>query len=147
MAGAPAGGGPARRAAGRPPRTRSHPRGRSPRRLSKPDGPQAGFRALITGASSGIGVAFARALRAKGERLVLVARRRDRLQELSRELGGEDTAAVLAADLTEPGAIDRLAEEIRTRGIMVDPLVNNPGAGHTSPFPHERRETLPALID
>ncbi|HWW95717.1 MAG TPA: SDR family oxidoreductase [Vicinamibacteria bacterium] len=115
--------------------------------MSRPDGPDAGFRALVTGASSGIGVAFARALKAKGERLVLVARRRDRLQELSRELGGEDTAAVLAADLTEPGAIDRLAEEIHARGFTVDLLVNNAGAGHTSRFHEERRETVLGMID
>jgi short-subunit dehydrogenase len=115
--------------------------------LSRPDGPEADSRALVTGASSGIGVAFARALRAKGERLVLVARRRDRLQELSRELGGEDKAAVLAADLTEPEAIDRLAEEIRARGFIVDLLVNNAGAGHTSRFHEEPRETVLRMID
>jgi short-subunit dehydrogenase len=115
--------------------------------LSKPGGPEASARALVTGASSGIGAAFARALRARGERLVLVARRRDRLQELSRELGGEDTAAVMAADLTEPRAIDRLAEEIRARGFIVDLLVNNAGAGHTSRFHEEPREIVLRMID
>jgi len=68
-------------------------------------------RALVTGASSGIGSAFVRALHARGERLVLVARRRDRLQALAAELG-EDPGSVLVADLSEAGAAAEIADAI-----------------------------------
>lgn len=104
-------------------------------------------RALVTGASSGIGAAFARALRSRGRKLVLVARRGERLRALAGELGGESQAAVVVMDLTERGAGERLAAEVASRGFAVDLLVNSAGVGHTAPFAEERRERALAMID
>lgn len=105
------------------------------------------LRALVTGASSGIGTAFARALHARGERLVLVARRKERLDRLAAELGGDARAAVVALDLTAPGAPERLAAEMGDRGYAVDLLVNSAGLGHTSPFHRQPLEVVRAMID
>jgi short-subunit dehydrogenase len=104
-------------------------------------------RALVTGASSGIGEAFARALRARGRRLVLVARRADRLARLAQELGGEEAALAVPLDLTESGAPERLRAELLRRGISVDLLVNNAGVGHTGRFLEEPPERLGAMLD
>lgn len=104
-------------------------------------------RALITGASSGIGSAFARALRGRGEKLILVARRRDRLEALAADLGGEAQATVISLDLAAPGAAERLAAEVESRGLVVDLLVNNAGMGHTSPFGAQPLDLVRAMID
>jgi len=103
------------------------------------------LRALVTGASSGIGVAFARALHARGEKLILVARRRERLERLSQELGG--TAAVIAADLALPAAPERVAAEVRSRGYAVDCLVNNAGIGHSARFHEEDPARILGMVD
>jgi short-subunit dehydrogenase len=105
------------------------------------------LRALVTGASSGIGAAYARALRARGERLVLVARRAERLARLAAELGGEEWALALPLDLAEPGAASRLRREVASRGLAIDLLVNNAGLGHTAPFEEQPREVLRTMID
>jgi short-subunit dehydrogenase len=87
-------------------------------------------RALITGASAGLGAEFARQLAASGKALVLVARRTDRLRALARELrnahGGD--IAVVAADLTDPTAPARLFRQTQERELQVDYLVNNAGS-------------------
>ena len=85
-------------------------------------------RALVTGASSGIGEAYARALAARGTALVLVARREDRLRALASELPVE--AEVLATDLTT----DTARVEARLAEGDVDLLVNNAGFGTTGAF-------------
>ena len=105
------------------------------------------LRALVTGASSGIGAAYARGLRARGERVVLVARRADRLQSLARELGGDPHAVVLPLDLAGPGSAESLRADLEGRGIAVDVLVNNAGLGNTAPFEAQRLESIRAMLD
>jgi hypothetical protein len=85
--------------------------------------------ALITGASAGIGRAFARLLAREGYHPVMVARRRDRLRELQREIDNEFgvSATVLVEDLTDPQAPARLVRELAERDIEVELLVNNAG--------------------
>ena len=85
--------------------------------------------AVVTGASSGIGSVFARALAARGYTLLLVARRRDRLEELARELNAE----VLAADLTDAADLRRVEARLRAAGNL-ELLVNNAGFGISGPF-------------
>ena len=87
--------------------------------------------ALITGASAGLGVDFARRLAAKGHRLVLVARRKERLDALAAELGN---ARAVEMDLSEAGASDRLMADIAAHDEHVDLLVNNAGFGLTGRF-------------
>ena len=82
--------------------------------------------ALITGASAGLGVDFARQLATKGYRLVLVARRKDRLDALAAELGH---ARAVACDLGAPGAVAELMADIKEAGETVSLLVNNAGFG------------------
>ena len=72
--------------------------------------------ALITGASAGLGVDFARQLSAQGKRLVLVARRKDRLDALVAELGN---ARAIGLDLREAGATDRLMADLNANGEQV----------------------------
>lgn len=98
--------------------------------------PPARPRSLVTGASAGIGAAFARALAARGHDLVLTARRTDRLETLAaglrRQHGCE--ATVLGADLADPAAPRMLCEDLRQRGLAVDWLVNNAGYGVPGSF-------------
>ncbi|CAN5291339.1 SDR family oxidoreductase [soil metagenome] len=91
---------------------------------------------LITGASAGIGSALARAYAEKGWALILTARRRLPLEALARELirdHGVDVS-LITADLAEPDAVRGLVAEIRTRGLIVDALVNNAGFSRTAGF-------------
>ena len=81
---------------------------------------------LITGASAGLGVEFARQCVARGEEVVLVARRKDRLNQLAAEVGN---AQVIAADLSEPDASAKLLAEVGKRGLWVRTLINNAGFG------------------
>jgi short-subunit dehydrogenase len=104
-------------------------------------------RALVTGASSGIGAVYARALRRRGERLILVARRAERLSGLVAELGGDEWAVAIPMDLAEREAVPRLVAEVAARGLAVDLLVNNAGLGHTAPFAEQPLEVLEAMID
>ena len=90
-----------------------------------------GKTALVTGASSGIGKAFAELLAAKGYAVVLTARRSDRLEALAAELRqrhGVSTHTIVA-DLAQPDASQHIAAELGSRGLFIDVLVNNAGYG------------------
>lgn len=87
--------------------------------------------ALITGASAGIGAAFARIYAAHGYDVALTARRADKLTVLAEEISlrsGVETLTI-AADLTEPGAPDAILAQLAAHGRDVDALVNNAGYG------------------
>jgi len=86
---------------------------------------------LITGASAGLGAEFARQCAARGERVVLVARRKDRLERLAEEIGG---AEVIVADLSEPGAGTKVVAEAMTRDLWIRTLINNAGFGLIGKF-------------
>jgi short-subunit dehydrogenase len=81
---------------------------------------------LITGASAGLGVEFAKQCAARGDEVILVARRKARLNKLAAELG---KAHVIAADLSKPKAAEKLLSEINGRGLWVRKLINNAGFG------------------
>jgi short-subunit dehydrogenase len=91
---------------------------------------------LITGASSGIGAAFARKFAALGRNVFLVARSEEKLITICNELGRMSgiRAQYFALDLTEPDAPSRLFEETRKRGLEIDMLVNNAGFGSMGYF-------------
>lgn len=88
-------------------------------------------RALITGATSGIGLAFARALAARGCDLVLVARGEDRLRSLADELGRDHGVAieVLVADLSAPAGTTTVIDRLSDPDSAIEILVNNAGHG------------------
>ncbi|MEV0463007.1 SDR family NAD(P)-dependent oxidoreductase [Nocardia tengchongensis] len=95
--------------------------------------------AVVTGASSGLGRGFAIRLAARGYDLVVVARRRARLEELALELRAEHGVAVLplSCDLARPGAPARIAQQLADSDIRVDALVNCAGFGTAGHFAAE----------
>jgi len=93
--------------------------------------------ALITGASSGIGEAFATRLAAAGTDLILVARSHDKLEQLAQDLRRahrERRIEVIVMDLAKPDPGELLAEEVKQRGLDVDLLINNAGFGGAAAF-------------
>ena len=92
--------------------------------------------ALITGASSGIGLELARLLAANGHRLIIVARDSERLKTVAEQLESDHSVPVTwhAKDLSEPGAADELWATIDQSGDSVGILVNNAGIGLYGPF-------------
>jgi short-subunit dehydrogenase len=106
-----------------------------------------GRRALVTGASSGLGADFARVLAEQGCHLVLVARRADRLEALAKELRERHGVQVesLAMSLSEPEAAAALHQRMSARGVEIDVLVNNAGFGVFGEFlsvPWEREREM-----
>jgi short-subunit dehydrogenase len=95
-----------------------------------------GKTALVTGASSGIGKAFAELLAQKGYSLVLTARRGDRLEALAAELRQKHQIAAhtIVADLAQPDASKHIAGELASRGLVIDFLVNNAGYGQPGSY-------------
>jgi short-subunit dehydrogenase len=96
-----------------------------------------GSSALITGASAGIGREFARQLAGRASSLVLVARRQERLDELSDELMKRDpnlTVHVRISDLSDDRAVMELFDWLEREKIAIDLLINNAGLGDMGPF-------------
>ena len=92
--------------------------------------------ALITGASSGLGLELAQLFAADKHDVVLVARRREQLEALARRLTDQHgvTATVIPADLGDPASPRRIVDELDARGIAIEFLVNNAGFGTTGAF-------------
>jgi serine 3-dehydrogenase len=91
-----------------------------------------GKRAVVTGASAGIGEAVARDLAGRGARVLLVARRAERLEQLAREIG--PAAATLAIDVGRPDSAQRMLDAAREHFGGADILVNNAGMFRVGPL-------------
>jgi hypothetical protein len=104
--------------------------------------------ALVTGASAGIGVAFAKQLAAEGTHLVLTARRRDRLEELARNLQQSHSVRteVFAADLARPEAPQQIYEFTKEKSIEIDLLINNAGFGQYGEFTAVETQRLLEMV-
>ena len=100
--------------------------------------------ALVTGASAGLGIEFARQLSRRGQRLVLAARRKDRLDALAAELGN---ARAVEIDLSRYGAAAELMQDIEAAGETVELLVNNAGFGLHGRFDKAEPQRLREMVD
>jgi short-subunit dehydrogenase len=100
---------------------------------------------LITGASAGLGVEFARQCAKRGEPLALAARRRDRMEALAAELGGQ--IHVFEADLAREGAAASLIAELAAEGLSVGTLINNAGFGLGGTFADRPLDRLSEMIE
>jgi short-subunit dehydrogenase len=97
--------------------------------------------ALITGASAGIGAALARELAGRGAKLILTARRRERLETLAAELAATGTETrIVVADLNDPAAPQQIFDATAGAGLNVDILINNAGLGHYGEFQRSEAE-------
>jgi len=104
--------------------------------------------ALITGASAGIGVALATELALGGTKLVLTARRRDRLEELARTLGAtyKVVTEVFPADLADANTPERIFAFTKQKGIEIDLLINNAGFGQYGEFHSVEKQRLLDMV-
>ncbi|MFI7236899.1 SDR family NAD(P)-dependent oxidoreductase [Streptomyces cyaneofuscatus] len=104
---------------------------------------------LITGASAGIGAAFARRFAAEGCDLILVARDQERLERAADDLRVEFSVSVdvLVADLLNPVDCQRVADRVASGDRPVDVLVNNAGFGLAAPFPYNPLEDEERMLD
>jgi len=105
--------------------------------------------ALVTGATSGIGLAFCRELAERGTDLVIVARHRARLENVSDELRARHSVNVeiLAADLSKRAAVRRVADRVADRDRPIDLLVNNAGFGMSESFLRGELADEEAMLD
>ena len=103
---------------------------------------------LITGASSGFGEEFARQYARLGHRLVLVARRLDRLEELAASLRQEYTIEVQVeqVDLSDIQAVTELHQRLAAQGVVIDILINNAGHGLQGAFLDSPAEAILSMI-
>ena len=103
---------------------------------------------LITGSSVGIGLALSRVFAAGGSNLILVARNREKLEQVAQELrnAAKIDVAVIPMDLSEPGSPQALYDEVAARGKVVDVLVNNAGMGVFGPFAESAWQRDEALL-
>jgi len=103
---------------------------------------------LITGASSGLGIEFARALAGKGSDIVLTARRTEPMEKLAAELRQlfKVQVKVMPLDLAEPGAAGTLKARLDTEGVVVHTLINNAGHGLTAEFIDASAERITAML-
>lgn len=91
--------------------------------------------ALVTGASAGIGIALARELASRGAKLILTARRTERLQAMATEFAGKGTEVrTVTADLNDPNGPQQIYDATVAAGIQVDILINNAGLGQYGAF-------------
>lgn len=100
--------------------------------------------AVITGASSGIGAATARALHTAGYHVVLLARRAERIEQLATDLG--DRATAITADVTDRDTLVAAASQVRELG-GADVLVNNAGVMLLGPFSPDQRDDYRQMIE
>ena len=100
---------------------------------------------VITGASSGIGEATARALSAAGYRVALLARRANRIQALADELG--DAAIAVQADVTDRDSLVAAAQRVQDELGGADVLVNNAGVMLLGPFSSEQRDDYRQMVE
>lgn len=101
----------------------------------------------ITGASSGIGEAFAKAFHKEGANLILSSRRKDELERVKSELGGESTIAILILDLANPEELESKTDEALTFFNGVDVLINNGGVSQRSLFAETEIDTIRRLME
>jgi uncharacterized protein len=108
---------------------------------------------LITGASAGIGKAYANLMAERGYNLVLTARREDRLLELGAQLGNDwgANSHIIIEDLGQIGAVDRIIENLEQNNIKIDALINNAGYGLAGTFAttkwEEQNQFLQVLLN
>jgi short-subunit dehydrogenase len=112
------------------------------------DGQEVG-RVLITGASAGIGAVLAREFAKHGHRLTLVARRRDKLQQLAAELAGEHGVDVrlVVQDLAKPAGPAAVVKAVQADGEPVGILVNNAGVIDVGPFVASAMDKIAGLVN
>jgi len=104
--------------------------------------------ALITGASTGIGAEFARQLAARGMHLVMVARRRQLMEQLSEELHTRHgtRTEIITSDLSVPDQPGQIVQTVADRGIMIELLINNAGFGYVGPVDDVEPELMLKMI-
>jgi NAD(P)-dependent dehydrogenase (short-subunit alcohol dehydrogenase family) len=102
--------------------------------------------AVVTGASSGLGARFARVLRGAGADVVLAARRADRIERLTAELGADHALAV-TADVRDEAAVRTLVERAVDRFGRLDVMVNNAGIADPGPAEDEPTSTFRGVLE
>jgi len=109
----------------------------------------AGYTVLITGASAGIGCEFARQLAPVASKMILVARRNDRLEALESELKAINPGLELfgrSLDLRHQAELDRLCNWLDESGLAIDLLINNAGVGDHGPFVESEWERVDSML-